>query len=104
MNIGIVCPYSLDVPGGVQGHVVALAKALLARGHTVSVLAPADEDAELPDFVHPAGKALGIPYNGSVARLQFGPGSYARVRGWLRDNAFHALHLHEPTAPSLSML
>jgi phosphatidylinositol alpha-mannosyltransferase len=104
MNIGIVCPYSFDVPGGVQGHVVALAKALLARGHTVSVLAPADEDAELPDFVHPAGKSLGIPYNGSVARLQFGPVSYARVRRWLRDNAFDVLHLHEPTAPSLSML
>jgi phosphatidylinositol alpha-mannosyltransferase len=104
MNIGIVCPYSFDVPGGVQGHVVALAKALLARGHTVSVLAPAEEDAELPDFVHPAGKALSIPYNGSVARLQFGPVSYARVRRWLRDNAFDVLHLHEPTAPSLSML
>jgi phosphatidylinositol alpha-mannosyltransferase len=104
MKIGIVCPYSFDVPGGVQGHVVDLAKALLARGHSVSVLAPADEDADLPPFVHPAGKALGIPYNGSVARLQFGPVSYARVRRWLRDNAFDVLHLHEPTAPSLSML
>ncbi|GAA1979395.1 glycosyltransferase family 4 protein [Amycolatopsis minnesotensis] len=104
MKIGIVCPYSLDVPGGVQGHVMDLAKALLARGHEVSVLAPADEGADLPPFVHPAGKALGIPYNGSVARLQFGPVSYARVRRWLRENAFDVLHLHEPTAPSLSML
>ena len=104
MKIGIVCPYSFDVPGGVQGHVVDLAKALLARGHQVSVLAPADEDAELPDFVHPAGKALGIPYNGSVARLQFGPVSYARVRRWLREGNFDVLHLHEPSAPSLSLL
>ncbi|RZQ65540.1 glycosyltransferase family 4 protein [Amycolatopsis suaedae] len=104
MKIGIVCPYSFDVPGGVQGHVVDLAKALLERGHDVSVLAPADEDADLPDFVHPAGKALGIPYNGSVARLQFGPVSYARVRRWIRDNEFDVLHLHEPAAPSLSLL
>jgi len=104
VKIGIVCPYSFDVPGGVQGHVVDLAKALLARGHQVSVLAPADEDAELPDFVHPAGKALGIPYNGSVARLQFGPVSYARVRRWLREGNFDVLHLHEPSAPSLSLL
>ncbi|MFC4002400.1 glycosyltransferase family 4 protein [Prauserella oleivorans] len=104
MRIGIVCPYSFDVPGGVQGHVVDLAKALLELGHTVSVLAPADEDAALPDFVHPAGRALGIPYNGSVARLQFGPVSYARVRRWLRDNDFDVLHLHEPVAPSLSLL
>src|SRR3979409_59334 len=102
INIGIVCPYYFDVPGGVQGHVVELAKALLARGHTVSVLAPADEDAELPDFVHPAGKALGIPDNGSVARPPVDPVSYAGGRRWLRDNVFDVLHLHEPTAPSLS--
>ncbi|MGC7100215.1 glycosyltransferase family 4 protein [Amycolatopsis lurida] len=104
MRVGVVCPYSFDVPGGVQGHVVDLAQALLERGHQVSVLAPADEDADLPAFVHPAGKALGIPYNGSVARLQFGPVSYARVRRWLRDNDFDVLHLHEPAVPSLSLL
>ncbi|QFU88649.1 glycosyltransferase family 4 protein [Amycolatopsis sp. YIM 10] len=104
MRVGVVCPYSFDVPGGVQGHVVDLAEALLERGHQVSVLAPADEDADLPAFVHPAGKALGIPYNGSVARLQFGPVSYARVRRWLRDNDFDVLHLHEPAVPSLSLL
>jgi phosphatidylinositol alpha-mannosyltransferase len=104
LRIGIVCPYSFDVPGGVQGHVVDLAKVLLARGHTVSVLAPADDEAGLPEFVHPAGRALAIPYNGSVARLQFGPFSYARVRRWIRDNAFDVLHLHEPAAPSLSLL
>ncbi|WP_410600832.1 glycosyltransferase family 4 protein [Amycolatopsis sp. lyj-90] len=104
MKIGIVCPYSFDVPGGVQGHVIDLAKALLARGHEVSVLAPADEDSDVPDFVVPAGKALGIPYNGSVARLQFGPVSYARVRWWIRDGDFDVLHLHEPAAPSLSLL
>ena len=104
MKIGIVCPYSFDVPGGVQGHVIDLAKALLARGHRVSVLAPADEDSDVPDFVVPAGKALGIPYNGSVARLQFGPVSYSRVRRWIRDGDFDVLHLHEPAAPSLSLL
>ncbi|TDQ01339.1 glycosyltransferase family 4 protein [Labedaea rhizosphaerae] len=104
MKIGIVCPYSFDVPGGVQAHVLDLAHALLRRGHDVDVLAPADEDTPLPDFVTPAGRALGVPYNGSVARLSFGPVSYARVRRWLRDRHFDVLHLHEPTAPSLSML
>ncbi|GAA5102120.1 glycosyltransferase family 4 protein [Haloechinothrix salitolerans] len=104
MKIGIVCPYSFAVPGGVQGHVVELAKALLARGHEVSVLAPAAADSELPDFVHPAGRAVGVPFNGSVARLQFGPVSYARVRRWIAANDFDVLHLHEPVVPSLSML
>ncbi|GAA3041731.1 glycosyltransferase family 4 protein [Actinokineospora globicatena] len=104
MRIGIVCPYSLDVPGGVQAHVLDLARALRGLGHEVDVLAPADEDTPLPDFVRPAGRAVGIPYNGSVARLSFGPVSYARVRRWVREHDFDVLHLHEPTAPSLSML
>jgi len=104
VKVGIVCPYSLDVPGGVQAHVVDLARALLALGHEVNVLAPADEDTRLPDFVTSAGRAVGIPYNGSVARLSFGPVSFARVRRWIADNDFDVLHLHEPTAPSLSFL
>ncbi|GLZ41146.1 glycosyltransferase family 4 protein [Actinokineospora sp. NBRC 105648] len=104
MRVGVVCPYSLDVPGGVQAHVLDLARALRGLGHDVEVLAPADEDTPLPDYVHPAGRALGIPYNGSVARLSFGPVSYTRVRRWIREHDFDVLHLHEPTAPSLSML
>ncbi len=104
MRIGIVCPYSFEVPGGVQAHVLDLAKALRARGHQVDVLAPADEDTPLPDFVRPTGRAVGIPYNGSVARLSFGPLSYARVRRWIREHDFDVLHLHEPTSPSLSLL
>ncbi|WP_053734279.1 glycosyltransferase family 4 protein [Nocardia sp. NRRL S-836] len=104
MKIGIVCPYSFDVPGGVQAHVVDLARALIGLGHDVNVLAPADDDRSLPPFVTSAGRAVGIPYNGSVARLSFGPVSYARVRRWIDDHSFDVLHLHEPTAPSLSFL
>lgn len=44
MRIGIVSPYSFDVPGGVQLHVRDLAEYFIAQGHHVSVLAPADED------------------------------------------------------------
>ena len=39
MRIGIVCPYSFDVPGGVQFHVRDLAEHLIGLGHEVSVLA-----------------------------------------------------------------
>ena len=41
MRVGLVCPYSLDVPGGVQNHVHDLASSLQRGGHAVSVLAPA---------------------------------------------------------------
>jgi phosphatidylinositol alpha-mannosyltransferase len=104
LRVGIVCPYSLDVPGGVQAHVVGLAAALERMGHTVSVLAPAVDSTPVPEFVTTAGRALGVPYNGSVARVSFGPVTYARARRWLADHTFDVLHLHEPTTFSLSVL
>ncbi|BFU43725.1 glycosyltransferase family 4 protein [Krasilnikovia sp. MM14-A1004] len=104
MRIGIVSPYSFDVPGGVQNHIIDLAEALIELGHSVSVLAPADEDADLPPYVVPAGRAVPLPYNGSVARIAFGPVSTARVRRWLSRGEFDVLHVHEPMALSLSML
>ena len=104
MRVGIVCPYSWDVPGGVQFHVRDLAEVLMSRGHEVSVLAPADDDMPLPAYVVPAGRAVPVPYNGSVARVNFGPLSAARVRRWLRDGRFDLLHIHEPATPSLSLL
>ncbi|BCL16863.1 glycosyltransferase family 4 protein [Micromonospora sagamiensis] len=104
MRIGIVCPYSFDVPGGVQNHVVDLAEALIGLGHEVSVLAPADEDSPLPPYVVPAGRAIPLPYNGSVARIAFGPVSTARVRRWITRGDFDVLHVHEPLTLSLSLL
>lgn len=100
----MVCPYSWDVPGGVQFHVRDLAETLLAQGHVVSVLTPVQYDPVLPDYVVDAGRAVPIRYNGSVARLQFGPVSAARVRTWLAEGHFDVLHVHEPQAPSLSLL
>jgi phosphatidylinositol alpha-mannosyltransferase len=104
MRIGIVCPYSWDVPGGVQSHIRDLAEALIEAGHEVSVISPADDDTPLPPYVVPAGRAVPVPYNGSVARLSFGFLSASRVRRWIRDGGFDLLHVHEPAAPSLSLL
>ena len=39
-----------------------------------------------------------------MARLKFGPATLRKVRKWLADGDFDVLHLHEPNAPSLSML
>ena len=38
MRIGMVCPYSFDVHGGVQSHVLQLAEVMHSRGHEVSVV------------------------------------------------------------------
>lgn len=104
MRIGIVCPYSWDVPGGVQFHIRDLAEYFIRLGHEVSVLAPADDDTPLPPYVVSAGRAVPVPYNGSVARLSFGFLSAARVRRWLHDGEFDVVHIHEPSSPSLGLL
>jgi len=104
VRIGIVCPYSWDVPGGVQQHIRDLAEALIGLGHEVSVISPADDEKPLPAYVVPAGKAVPVPYNGSVARLAFGFLSASRVRRWVKEGNFDVLHVHEPAAPSLSLL
>ncbi len=104
MRVGIVCPYAWEVPGGVQFHVRDLAEWLIAAGHEVSVLTPADDEDALPDYVVPGGRAIPVPYNGSVARLSFGVGPAGRTRRWLREGRFDVLHVHEPATPSLSLL
>ena len=104
MRIGLVCPYSFDVPGGVQFHVRDLAEWLGRHGHAAQVLAPADDDAELPDYFTSCGRAIPVRYNGSVARLTFGPVTAARVNRWLAEGEFDVVHLHEPMTPSASVL
>ncbi|MFE9242112.1 glycosyltransferase family 4 protein [Nocardiopsis sp. NPDC006938] len=105
MRVGIVCPYAWDVPGGVQQHVGDLAEALAAMGHQVSVLAPlGDPGHPVPPYLVPAGRPVPVPYNGSVARLSFGPRTAGRVRRWISGGGFDLLHVHEPAAPSVSLL
>jgi phosphatidylinositol alpha-mannosyltransferase len=104
MKVGLVCPYAWDVPGGVRSHVADLAVALGDHGHDVSVLAPVEDARDLPPWVADGGKPVAVRYNGSVARLSFGVKATRRVRNWIREGEFDIVHVHEPVAPSLSIL
>jgi phosphatidylinositol alpha-mannosyltransferase len=104
VKVGIVCPYDWSAPGGVQAHVRDLAVALQRLGHEVSVLAPCDDDIELPPYVVSVGGAVSVSYNGSKAKIAFGPVTTRRVRRWIRNGSFDVLHIHEPLSPSLSIL
>ena len=42
LRVAMLCPYSLSIPGGVQGQVQGLARELRNLGHDVTVLAPID--------------------------------------------------------------
>lgn len=104
LRIGLVCPYAWDVPGGVQAHIRDLAETLINLGFHVSVLTPVDDPANLPAYAVDGGRPRAIPYNGSVARLTLGVKATRRVHRWIREGDFDVIHVHEPVAPSLSVL
>ncbi|MGH9178112.1 MAG: glycosyltransferase family 4 protein [Acidimicrobiales bacterium] len=98
MRIGLVCPYSLTHPGGVQGQVLGQARALRALGHQVRVLAPCDGPP--PDGgVTPLGNSVPLAGNGSVAQLAPDPACLLRTIRTIRDEDFDVVHLHEPFCP-----
>lgn len=102
MRIGMVCPYSLSVPGGVQAQVLGLARELRRGGHEVRVLGPCDGPPP-ESFVTPLGDSLPTAANGSIAPLAPDPAAALRTLRALRDEAFDVLHVHEPLAPGPSL-
>ena len=105
MKIALVCPYAWDRPGGVQSHIRALAAALQERDHETLVVAPTvARRASQASGVERAGHAVGIPANGSVAPIAFGPMASAALRRAIKAFAPDVIHVHEPLVPSLSLL
>ena len=102
MRIGLVCPYSLTLPGGVQGQVLGLGRSLRAMGHDVRVLGPCDGPP--PDGgVTPLGNSVPLAANGSVAPIAPDLSCALRTIRALRDEAFDVVHLHEPLVPGPCM-
>jgi phosphatidyl-myo-inositol alpha-mannosyltransferase len=102
VRIGLVCPYSLTIPGGVQAQVLALARTLRSLGQETRVLAPCDGPP--PDSgVTPLGKSVPTASNGSVAPIAPDPAAQLRTIRALRDEAFDVIHLHEPMCPGPTM-
>jgi phosphatidylinositol alpha-mannosyltransferase len=98
VRVGLVCPYSLTLPGGVQGQVLGLGEALRHQGVDARVLGPCDgppPDAE----VTPLGNSVPTAANGSFAAVAPDPAAALRTIRALRDEEFDVVHLHEPLAP-----
>lgn len=102
MRVGMVCPYSLSVPGGVQGQVLGIAKALRKHNVDVRVLGPCDGPPP-ETSVTPLGNSLPTAANGSIAPIAPDPAAQMRTIRALRDERFDLLHLHEPMVPGPTM-
>ncbi|MGD9703592.1 MAG: glycosyltransferase family 4 protein [Acidimicrobiia bacterium] len=102
LRIGLVCPYSLTIPGGVQAQVMGLARVLRRMGHEARVLAPCDGPPPAT-YVTPLGNSVPTAANGSIAPLAPDPSASLRIMRALHDEDFDVLHLHEPLAPGPTM-
>lgn len=98
MRIGIVSPYSLTIPGGVQAQVLGLARALCEQGHRARVLAPCDGPP--PETgVTPLGASIPTFANGSIAPIAPDIACTLRTIRALADEEFDVIHIHEPLSP-----
>ena len=102
LRVGLICPYSLTVPGGVQAQVLGLARELRRQGHEARVLGPCDGPP--PEaFVTPLGNSLPTAANGSIAPLAPDASAALRTIRVLNDEAFDVIHVHEPMVPGPPM-
>jgi phosphatidyl-myo-inositol alpha-mannosyltransferase len=98
MKVAVICPYSLSRPGGVQGQVLALGRALRELGASARVIGPCDGPPPEAAVVS-VGSSIPLAANGSVAPLAPDPPAIARTLSVLAAEAFDVLHLHEPLVP-----
>ena len=97
LRIAVVCPYAMDVPGGVQHHAHGLAAHLREGGAAVTLLAPGRHSPQGAEFAS-IGAARAFSDNGSVTRTVIAPWSLARLARRLR-RGYDIVHVHEPMLP-----
>ncbi len=102
VRVGMVCPYSLSLPGGVQGQVLGIARAMRKMGVEARVLAPCDGPPP-ESWITPLGASVPAAGNGSIAPIAPDPSAALRTIRALRDERFDIVHLHEPFVPGPTM-
>lgn len=102
LRVGMISPYSLTLPGGVQAQILSLSRALRSQGVDVRVLGPCDGAPPEPGIT-PLGVSLPTTANGSVAPIAPDIPAQLRTMRALWDEDFDVLHLHEPLAPGPTM-
>lgn len=102
MKVGIVCPYDLATPGGVQQTTIELAAELRRAGDEVILVGAGAYAANAPghdDATVMAGRPFRIRANDSIVPLTLSPLSWRRVGQAL--DAADVIHVHEPLVPLL---
>ena len=97
MRIGLVCPYDLGVPGGVQQIVIDLARHLRDGGDDVVVVGPGSLAEGTGWEFRSVGASITLPANDSRAPICLRPSAWTRTIRALSD--CQVIHVHEPFMP-----
>ncbi len=100
LRVLLATPYDLNVPGGVNRHVLGLLDALTARGVDARLVGPASADVLGHDpRVTVVGRVSTIPFNGAASRVPVDPRLLLPLRRLVRDFAPDVVHVQEPVSP-----
>ncbi|MGC1177364.1 MAG: glycosyltransferase family 4 protein [Candidatus Saccharimonadales bacterium] len=106
MKIGLVCPYNIVKPGGVQEVVLALKHGLEQRGHSAKIITPSPRKHELepePGVIF-AGTSVDfrtLSFSDTTSQVS-STADNERIDAILAAEQFDVLHFHEPWMPLLS--
>ena len=101
LKIGIVAPYDLSEPGGVNNQIRGQARALRHLGHDVGVYGPAS--SRLGGGEQSLGGSVSVTLGGTKSGLGVDPRSPAAVRRMFQEN-FDVVHVHEPLTPLVPLI
>ncbi|MDQ2951820.1 MAG: glycosyltransferase family 4 protein [Chloroflexota bacterium] len=102
MKIGIVSPYAYPRPGGANAHIRETYSRLTELGHDVRIItAPWGDDPPAKDVIQ-IGRAMAIPFNGSIGRVTLSVRLEYLISRMLEREQFDIIHHHEPFVPFLS--
>jgi phosphatidylinositol alpha-mannosyltransferase len=107
MKIGVVTPYDLAIPSGVNSSLIPLAGWMREQGHDVRVYGPqstparttptdSDPYGDLPLITTHLGRPRSLRWGGAMASISVSPLGARRLAKTLRAEQFDIIHVHEP--------
>jgi phosphatidylinositol alpha-mannosyltransferase len=97
MRVGLVSPYDLGRPGGVQDQVIRLSGWLRNAGHDAVIVGPGTEG---PDGAILLGATTVVPANRAKTPIRLNPRVGRELTAALAD--VDVIHVHEPLMPAVS--
>lgn len=103
MRIGIVCPYNIFRPGGVQSHIEAQANELRKRNHKVIIITPKprDFDGVKPKDVYFIGQSVKMRAQSSTVDISAAL-EVEEIEELYEELKLDVIHFHEAFVPFVS--